>query len=134
MTESEAIEAIQFDLKIGGEIHSQVLCNAVDVAIQALEELQQYRAIGTPEELQDMKSDYFEALSDWRQYRKIGTLEECRAAMEKQIPKKVVRYGNRNYKCPCCGESAKTETGDSFIDYRLDYCDGCGQKLDWSDE
>lgn len=37
MTESEAIEAIQFDLKIGGEIHSQVLCNAVDVAIQALE-------------------------------------------------------------------------------------------------
>lgn len=37
MTESEAIEAIQFDLKIGGEIHSQVLRDAVDVAIQALE-------------------------------------------------------------------------------------------------
>lgn len=40
MTESEAIEAIQFDLKIGGEIHSQVLRDAVDVAIQALEEVQ----------------------------------------------------------------------------------------------
>ena len=37
MTESEAIEAIQFDLKIGGEIHSKVLLDAVDVAIQALE-------------------------------------------------------------------------------------------------
>lgn len=37
MTESEAIEAIQFDLKIGGEIHSQVLRDAIDVAIQALE-------------------------------------------------------------------------------------------------
>lgn len=37
MTENEAIEAIQFDLKIGGEIHSQVLHDAVDVAIQALE-------------------------------------------------------------------------------------------------
>lgn len=37
MTENEAIEAIQFDLKIGGEIHSQILRNAVDVAIQALE-------------------------------------------------------------------------------------------------
>lgn len=37
MTESEAIEAIQFDLKIGGEIHSQVLLDAIDVAIQALE-------------------------------------------------------------------------------------------------
>lgn len=37
MTESEAVEAIQFDLKIGGEIHSQVLRDAVGVAIQALE-------------------------------------------------------------------------------------------------
>lgn len=37
MTESEAIEAIQFDLKIGGEIHSQVLRDAVGVAMQALE-------------------------------------------------------------------------------------------------
>lgn len=77
MTENEAIETIRFDLEIGGEIHSQVLRDAVDVAIQALEKVEQYRAIGTPEELQDMKSNYFEALSDWRQYRKIGTLEEC---------------------------------------------------------
>ena len=37
MTENEAIEAIQFDLKIGGEIHSQVLRDAVGVAIQVLE-------------------------------------------------------------------------------------------------
>ena len=37
MTENEAIEAIQFDLKIGGEIHSRVLRDAVGVAIQALE-------------------------------------------------------------------------------------------------
>lgn len=37
MMESEAIGAMQFDLKIGGEIHSQVLRDAVDVAIQALE-------------------------------------------------------------------------------------------------
>lgn len=45
---------------------------------------EEYKAIGTPEELQDMKNNYFEALSDWRQYRKIGTLEECRVAVEKQ--------------------------------------------------
>lgn len=136
MTESEAIEAIQFDLKIGGEIHSQVLCNAVDVAIQALEELQQYRAIGTPEELQDMKSDYFEALSDWRQYRKIGTLEECRAAMEKQIAKKPTYEGDGysdgqlvydTWVCPCCGRSYEL----NYDDY--DYCPNCGQNLDWSD-
>lgn len=37
MAENEAIEAMWFDLKVGGEIHSQVLRDAVDVAIQALE-------------------------------------------------------------------------------------------------
>lgn len=37
MTESEAIETIQFDLEIGGEIQSQVMHDAIDVAIQALE-------------------------------------------------------------------------------------------------
>lgn len=47
-------------------------------------------------------------------------------ALEKQMPKKVVRDGKWIYKCPRCG--------DVFYDYRLDYCNGCGQRLDWSDE
>nr|DAR47357.1 MAG TPA: zinc-ribbon domain protein [Bacteriophage sp.] len=64
----------------------------------------------------------------------IKSIEIAIQALEKQIPKKVVKDGKQSYKCPYCGESAKTETGDSFIDYRLDYCDGCGQHLDWSDE
>lgn len=37
MTESEAIETIQFDLEIGGEIQSQVMHDTIDVAMQALE-------------------------------------------------------------------------------------------------
>lgn len=140
MTENEAIEAIQFDLEIGGEIHSQVLHDAVDVAIQALEKVQQYREIGTPEELQDMKSDYFEALSDWRQYRKIGTLEECRTAREKQIPKKPRKTDSYRgvlkkvyaYVCPTCG-NARLE---KYMNERQNtvFCWDCGQKLDWSDE
>lgn len=55
-------------------------------------------------------------------------------ALEKQIPKKVVRDGKWIYKCPRCGECAETDCGDVFYDYRLDYCNGCGQRLDWSDE
>jgi hypothetical protein len=55
-------------------------------------------------------------------------------ALEKQMPKKVVRDGKWIYKCPCCGECAETDCGDVFYDYRLDYCNGCGQRLDWSDE
>lgn len=55
-------------------------------------------------------------------------------ALEKQIPKKPVKDGKWSYKCPCCGGNAETDCGDNFYDYRLDYCNGCGQKLDWSDE
>ena len=89
-----------------------------------------YRAIGTPEELQEMKKDFAEALSDWRQYRKVGTLEECRAAVEKQTAKKVksisqVKDGDSYVgligRCPCCGDILEEGTV---------YCD-CGQRLDW---
>lgn len=104
MTESEAIEAIQFDLKIGGEIHSKVLRDAVDVAIQALEEVQKYR--------------------------EIGSIEECRASREKQISKKPLYIANLGctalWLCPVCERR--------IIRSDLVYCHQCGQKLDWSDE
>lgn len=67
-----------------------------------IEEIQQYRAIGTPEELQDMKNNYFEALSDWRQYRKIGTLEECRTAVEKQNVNKELESHEEKHILECC--------------------------------
>ena len=76
-----------------------------------------------------IKEHYAGESKDYEEALEIGI-----QALEKQIPKKVVNGGKRSYKCPCCGDSAKTETGDSFIDYQLNYCDGCGQKLDWSDE
>lgn len=98
---------------------------------------EEYKAIGTPEELQNMKNDYAEALNDWRQYRKIGTLEECRAAMEMQTAKKPTpinyeKYANVvdnaiflrvAYWCPHCKHVVKSGT----------FCSDCGQKLDWSD-
>lgn len=52
------------------------------------------------------------------------------SALEKQIPKKVVEDKNI-YLCPNCGASAETDCGDDMLDYRLNYCDNCGQKLDW---
>ena len=106
-------------------------CDHKDEYIEELEaEVEEYRAIGTPEELQEMKKDFAEALSDWRQYRKVGTLEECRAAVEKQTAKKVksisqVKDGDSYVgligRCPCCGDILEEGTV---------YCD-CGQRLDW---
>lgn len=125
MTENEAIKKFQqnIDMPFGSNISRE----ASELAIQALEEIQQYREIGTPEELQDMKSNYFEALSDWRQYRKIGTLEECRTAREKQISKKPDFTEDKEFAlCPCCN-------GKCLFD-KQKYCDNCGQKIDWSEE
>ena len=73
------------------------------------------------------------ALEEIQQYRAIGTLEECRVAVEKQIPKKYVwrkqkwyRNGKIAYKC--CGSCQK-----SMVTRNMMYCTNCGQKLDWSD-
>ena len=72
------------------------------------------------------------ALEEVQQYREIGTLEECRTAREKQIPKKpiksekqVIRYVN-TYCCPICNLEF-TGTGIAK------WCYHCGQKLDWGD-
>lgn len=54
-------------------------------------------------------------------------------ALEKRNPKKVISDGKGKYYCPSCGKSALTDTGDSFVDYRLSYCDNCGQRLEWDE-
>ena len=51
-------------------------------------------------------------------------------AMMKQIPKKPVTYIETNRAdCPVCGETVRG-INKPFGNY----CSGCGQKLDWSDE
>lgn len=138
MKESEAIKELH-GIRPRGGIIPQKRAEALDVAIQALEEVQQYREIGTLEELQNMKSDYFEALSDWRQYCKIGTLEECRAAV-KQTAKKPIFSHNLSdtlsvFHCEC-GNTIKVshDIGIMNNNNAPNYCSKCGCKLDWSDE
>lgn len=58
--------------------------------------------------------------------------EKAMEALKKQIPKKVVIDKNI-YLCPYCGANVETDCGDDMLDYRLHFCDNCGQKLDWSD-
>ena len=69
MTENEAIEELKYDCN---EIGKAIPCdtswgksfeNAYAMAINALEEVQQYRAIGTPEECLRNK-DFLDFISD----------------------------------------------------------------------
>ena len=144
MKENEAIDVLNMI-----EAHGPLPTEAKKMAIKALEEVQQYRAI--------------------------GTVEECRAAVEKQIPKKpkhtYIKHRKHTWKkdengeidtfawdldyhngvvCEVCGktvcvhcnpnydklEDCKSEyiyicpSCDKEVYYNQKYCD-CGQKLDW---
>lgn len=103
---------------------------SLNIAIKSLEEIQQYRAIGTVKQLLDMKQNYAEALSDWRQYRKIGTVEECREAMERQTAKKPIKVDSGvydydfDYECPNCKENIGEDEH---------HCK-CGQAISWESD
>lgn len=88
-------------------------------------------------EYQEAKTVAVQALEEIQQYHAIGTLEECRAAVEKQTARRPDYEGDGyadghlvydTWICPCCGKHYE-------VDYdNYNYCPDCGQKLDWSDE
>lgn len=88
-------------------------------------------------EYQEAKTVAVQALEEIQQYRTIGTLEECRAAVEKQTAKKPDYEGDGysdghlvydTWICPCCGKHYEVD----YDDY--DFCPECGQCIDWSEE
>ena len=106
--------------------------------MNALEEIQQYREIGTVEELKNAKmyidlakkhGTVGKAIDACAEYEAIGTVEECRAAVEKQKPKKAVKrsfvipYEGIDV-CPNCKE---------LINKKQHHCK-CGQAIDRSEE
>ena len=147
MTESEAIEKLRAyhkcqRLQVKGiyEDCNEKLCDncdlcyaqgnagehikSIEIAIQALEEVQKYREIGRP--------------------------EECREAVEKHISKKIMHQGCFDNKgvwhtwngingvpydlCPNCEKNLCTDGLFGRDKKIMKYCENCGQKLDWSDE
>ena len=77
----------------------------------------------------DISKVLIKALEDLLEYRAIGTVEECRAAIEKQRRKPVKDPYGTSYiwkagYCPVCG---------CGVTARWNYCQCCGQKLSWED-
>ena len=124
-------------------IIDQEFVDTLYIAINALGELPQYRAIGTVEEL-EAASKYLRlvkmcgtvgrVIEECAEYEEIGTPEECRAAVEQQIAKRptlcksdeqTTRY-TADYRCPKCN-GMFTGTGIA------NYCYHCGQRLDWEE-
>ena len=69
-----------------------------------------------------------EALKEIQQYREIGNVEECREAVERQKPVKSEDYDENlgYFVCPSCG---CTIMADEFSDHKFCLC--CGQSLLW---
>ncbi len=76
------------------------------------------------------------AIEELEEYYAIGTVEECRKAVEKQKAKKPTYEGDGyadgelvydTWICPNCGEYYETDY-DDYI-----YCPNCGQAIDLSE-
>lgn len=110
MTENEA--KLILDVRISRFDHAGDVNEALEIAKQALEEIQQYR--------------------------EIGTVEECRKAAEKQKPKKCVEDScpdHTHYKCPSCGRLQLSTYSRRFSRGRIaKHCENCGQALEAEDD
>lgn len=140
MTENEAIEWLKaINATQKESIHTSSLLNrkeALHIAIQALEEIQQYRTTGmTAEQIKEMQMDYCAKSVVLEEYRAVGTLEECREAVERMKPKKPYDVEEREetdfyylaFMCPSCNEAVIGQP------YRPNYCKHCGQAIDWEE-
>lgn len=108
-TLENAINVYKNTVEACKNVEEEDYCPTLDiVTIRLLEELQQYRGIGTP--------------------------EECREAVERMEPKNVRKIQIPNtswskaqtrFECPSCGK---------YLNYReLSHCGLCGQAIDWEE-
>lgn len=77
------------------------------------------------------------ALEEIQQYRAIGTIEECREARERQMPKKptfLMDFNDFESLFACgCGKTIVVRHNKGTMDDNdaSNYCSNCGSKLDW---
>ena len=85
----------------------------------------------------DLYKITIELIEEVQQYRAIGTVEDCQEARERQKPKKLTHEGTLLMSCTCpnCKNVLdEFETwGESRIRVKHNYCHFCGQKLNWSE-
>ena len=121
MTENEVIEELSNELRMITDIISYCrdFENNNDLALA-------YRI-----KRQKAMEAAISALKEIQQYREIGTVEECREAVGKQKPKKpriLVSRGGKGGKyciCPRC---------EAVTGKHIPFCRLCGQAIDWSNE
>ena len=137
MPENEAIRDLEYLIEEYSAYPPETGVNetigSLQYCITALREIQQYREIGTVEQVRNQKHNLEMAYKIISDYEAIGTVEECREAVEKQTPKKCIKDScpdHTHYKCPSCGKIQKTKYNDSTFGCILNNCSNCGQALE----
>ena len=136
MKEQKAIEVIRKPTICGscttGPCRNCERQQAKEASLAALEEIQQYREIGTIEEIKRAQrysviakkhGTFGEIIESCVEYEEIGTVEECREARARQIAQPPTITVHR-YVCPRCRASRN-------INQKYAFCPSCGQRLAW---
>ena len=130
MTENEALEMIK-SMTIHPNCEMLKAFEFQSIVIKALEDLEQYRAIGTVKGYERAIESSIENYNLYREYKAkvqdfeaIGTIEEFKALKEKNVAKKIDIWANGEEHCPFCDKNLTTF-------YGFANCFSCGQKIDW---
>ena len=142
MTLEEAIEILEEVKQLDDTLYaySSVYMEALEVALSVLREIQNYRKLGTLEELARVKKyidlakkhgTIGEMIDECAEYESIGTVEKCREAIEKHRPKKPrdIEYDYSYFVCPNCGEGIYVS--EDFESHK--FCLNCGQAIQWDE-
>lgn len=131
------------NIKNGEKCTSNIANYIRKIALEETE-IQQYRKLGTVEELQSILVEISEGQDDvddsgisvgllhtlleHAAYSKFGTVEECREAVERQRRKKPIKItpckSVNYYKCSLCGK---------LLSIDQPFCEECGNAVDWSE-
>nr|WP_294469142.1 hypothetical protein [uncultured Sellimonas sp.] len=139
MTEQEAIEGLKLEGGIeitGNPGRIAKFFEALDMAISAFKEIQQYkdnRLCLIPEDV------YSRQCSELDAYKEIGTVEECRETAEKQRAKRPTihreRFSTNTYNCPTCGNRLiNRDVAGWYGGNRYKFCNECGQAIQWDED
>lgn len=103
MNENEAIERIKYRMYTAEQVAGESGMEDLEMAIKALEEIKQYRAIGTPEECQK-------------------SVAVCKSMIDRKItPENMEEYMKFEDECVKCGFTLKSllEAREKQIPYKL---------------
>ena len=117
-------ERVNGILKGGFDDKESPYGQALTLAIEALEEVQQYRPI--------KDATIREIVEVLKEFSEIGTAEERWEAVKRQKPKKAIKSKERCKIVHRCQECKKVIYNEHGMVYA--YCPNCGSKIDWSEE